>query len=66
LATASVPATVTAPLVAVAGVNPVEPKLMDVTPMLDSDVQVGAPVPLEANNWPELPAAEKAIDEPSP
>ena len=40
-ATANVPATDTAPVVAVEGVKPVEPKLMEVTPLL---VMVTAPV----------------------
>ena len=41
MATAKVPATVTAPVVAVEGVSPVVPKLIEVTPAL---VMVTAPV----------------------
>lgn len=44
LATAKVPATVTAPVVVVEGVRPVVPKLMEVTPLF---VIVTAPVALE-------------------
>ena len=40
LATAKVPANVTAPVVAVAGVKPVEPALNEVTPLLPVDATV--------------------------
>ena len=50
LPTAKVPATVTAPVVAVAGVKPVVPKLILVTAVLDKEVQVGvAALPPEVN-----------------
>ena len=50
LLTTKVPATVTAPVVAVAGVNPVVPKVMLVTAVDDNDVQVGAAaLPPEVN-----------------
>ena len=42
LATANVPATVTAPVVAVAGVRPVVPKLMEETRELETVAQEGA------------------------
>jgi hypothetical protein len=45
LATAKVPATVTAPLVAVAGVKPVVPKVIEVTaPVEGTEPQEGAPL----------------------
>jgi hypothetical protein len=45
LATAKVPATVTAPVVAVAGVKPVEPKVIEVTAaVVGTEPQDGAPL----------------------
>ena len=46
LATAKVPATVTAPVVAVDGVRPVEPKVMEVTPVLAMVIEPDALVTL--------------------
>ena len=49
-ATASVPANVTAPVVAVAGVRPVVPALNEVTATLEADDHVGVPAAAEVKN----------------
>ena len=56
LATAKVPATVTAPLVAVLGVSPVEPKLIVVTPPAAGAVLCHV-VPLLVRMFPAVPGA---------
>ena len=53
LATARVPASVTAPVVEVAGVSPVEPALKEVTPPVEADQ--AAVVPLEVRTYPLAP-----------
>ena len=62
LATASVPATVTTPVVAVEGVKPVVPKLIEVTAaVLGTAPQEGAPLVVATRTWPVVPAAVIAI-----
>ena len=55
LATASVPATVTAPVVADDGVKPVVPKLIEAT-LVGRVVHVGAPAPPDTRYCPDVPA----------
>ena len=62
MAAISVPATVTAPVVAVLGVKPVEPNVIDVTAALDGKLpQVGAAPVVATRIWPVVPAAVKPI-----
>ena len=61
LVVASVPARVTAPVVAVLGVNPVVPALNDDTPRLERLDQDGAEVPLLIRTWLAEPTAVNAI-----
>jgi len=55
LATASVPATVTAPDVAVLGVRPVDPNEIVVTPADAAAPHVGTPPALTVRTWPVEP-----------
>jgi hypothetical protein len=55
-ARAKVPATVTAPVVDVEGVKPVEPNEMLETPDAAAVAHTGAP-PLTVRTWPALPTA---------
>ena len=65
LATARVPASVTAPVVEVAGVSPVEPALKEVTPPVEADQ--AAVVPLEVRTYPLVPIPSRvAVPEPLP
>ena len=57
LPTTKVPATETAPCVAVAGVNPVVPNEILETAELDKDAQDGAAPVLPIKIWPVVPAA---------
>jgi hypothetical protein len=57
LPTTSVPATVTAPDVAAAGVRPVVPNEIVVTATPDSVVHDGAAAPFDVRIWPDVPAA---------
>ena len=57
MAAASVPATVTAPVVAVDGVNPVVPKLIEETRLLETVAQDGAAPVFPTRTWPVMPAA---------
>jgi len=68
LATANVPATVTTPVVAVDGVKPVEPKVIDVTAAVDGTApQDGAPLVVAMRTCPVVPAAViPAADVPLP
>ena len=53
---AKVPATLTAPEVAVEGVRPVDPKVMVVTPDVAAAAQEGfAPAPPDVRTWPFVP-----------
>ena len=66
LAGASVPATVTAPDVAVAGVKPVVPNVIVETPLAAGAVEAHV-VPLEVNTLPDvLGATNKGADVPLP
>ena len=56
----SVPARVTAPLVAEDGVNPVVPALNDVTATPDTDVQAGKPA-FTDKTWPDEPMPSMAV-----
>ena len=58
LATASVPATVIAPVETVEGVNPVVPKVIDVTAAVEGTApHDGAPLVVAISTWPVVPAA---------
>lgn len=61
LATASVPARVTAPLVAVLGVNPVVPAEKVVTPLAAAVAQDKTPDPLVLRTCPLVPSAEGSV-----
>lgn len=65
-ATASVPAKVTAPAVATAGVKPVVPALKEVTTTLDKVVHVGGALPADVKSCPVVPAGVTASAEPVP
>mgnify|MGYP000394763045 CR=1 FL=1 len=56
-AATKVPAKVTTPLVAVAGVNPVVPPEIVVTPSLEGEVHVKVPLPVVLKTCPLDPCA---------
>jgi len=58
---ARVPPTVTAPCVVVAGVSPVDPKLIDDTARDVTLAQLGAEAPLDLRTCPEVPLAIKVV-----